>query len=69
MTNQNWKTKKKYRDVITALTKLRQEVPASIHKAQIDDLIAQFELVIDAIETNPNVFGRIFCGRNGLERW
>jgi len=66
MENQNWKTKKKYRDVITALTKLRQDVPASIHKAQIDDLIAQFEMVIDAIESHPNVFGKIFAGHRGM---
>jgi len=65
MRNSNWETQKKYQDVIKALTKVRNEVPASIHKAAVDDLIAQFEMVVEAIETNPNVFGKIFAGHAG----
>jgi len=66
MRNRNWETKKKYRDVIQTLTKIREEVPATIHKAAVDDLIAQFEMVVEAIESQPEVFGRIFSGHLGV---
>lgn len=40
----------KCQSILKLLVELRNEFPASAHRALIDDLIAQFELVIEAVE-------------------